>query len=193
MEKQIENTLDSREVAAMVEKEHAKLLRDIKRYAKQLDEAKIGLVEFFKESEYTDAKGEIRPCYQITKKGCEFIAHKLTGTKGTEFTARYINRFHEMEDMIAEQQAQNRQKQIEQALLDAKNLLEEKEKRIRELETQQTRGYSETWFRHEIQRHAGMIGNMRRLRQIYTIAKHLNEREQGEKNQKQVDTGLVKC
>lgn len=96
MEKQIENTLDSREVAAMVEKEHAKLLRDIKRYAKQLDEAKIGLVEFFKESEYTDAKGEIRPCYQITKKGCEFIAHKLTGTKGTEFTARYINRFHEM-------------------------------------------------------------------------------------------------
>lgn len=193
MEKQIENTLDSREVAAMVEKEHAKLLRDIKRYAKQLDEAKIGLVEFFKESEYTDAKGEIRPCYQITKKGCEFIAHKLTGTKGTEFTARYINRFHEMEDMIAEQQAQNRQKQIEQALLDAKNLLEEKEKRIRELETQQTRGYSETWFRHEIQRHVGMIGNMRRLRQIYTIAKHLNEREQGEKNQKQVDTGLVKC
>lgn len=32
------------------------------------------------------------------KKGCEFIAHKMTGQKGTEFTARYINRFHEMED-----------------------------------------------------------------------------------------------
>lgn len=34
------------------------------------------------------------------QKGCEFIAHKLTGTKGTIFTARYINRFHEMEDTI---------------------------------------------------------------------------------------------
>lgn len=41
------------------------------------------------------------PCYDITKKGCEFIAHKLTGIKGTEFTARYINRFHEMEDALS--------------------------------------------------------------------------------------------
>ncbi len=41
------------------------------------------------------------PCYLVTKKGCEFIAHKLTGQKGTEFTARYINRFHEMEDEIS--------------------------------------------------------------------------------------------
>lgn len=36
------------------------------------------------------------------KKGCEFIAHKLTGIKGTEFTARYINRFHDMEETIGE-------------------------------------------------------------------------------------------
>ena len=35
-----------------------------------------------------------------TKKGCEFVAHKLTGTKGTEFTARYINRFHDMEEAL---------------------------------------------------------------------------------------------
>ena len=41
-----------------------------------------------------------RPCYLVTKKGCEFIAHKLTGVKGTEFTAKYINRFHEMEERI---------------------------------------------------------------------------------------------
>lgn len=40
------------------------------------------------------------PCYNVTKKGCEFIAHKLTGIKGTEFTAKYINRFHDMEDTI---------------------------------------------------------------------------------------------
>ena len=54
--------------------------------------------DFFTEVTYKDANNQERPCFQITKKGCEFIAHKLTGQKGTEFTARYINRFHEMED-----------------------------------------------------------------------------------------------
>ena len=42
------------------------------------------------------------PCYLITKKGCEFIANKLTGKKGTIFTATYINRFNEMEQVIKE-------------------------------------------------------------------------------------------
>lgn len=65
------------------------------------NESKIGLVDFFRESSYVDAKGQSRPCYQITRKGCEFIANKLTGVKGTEFTARYIDRFHEMEDALA--------------------------------------------------------------------------------------------
>lgn len=62
--------------------------------------AKISPVDFWNEDSYTDSKGEKRPCYQITKKGCEFIAHKTTGTKGTIFTARYINRFHEMEEAL---------------------------------------------------------------------------------------------
>lgn len=96
----IEKTLNSLEVAEMIRKEHHKLLRDIRRYCDQLNEAKIGLVDFFQESTYKDTKGEIRPCYQITKKGCEFIAHKLTGVKGTEFTAKYINKFHDMEKII---------------------------------------------------------------------------------------------
>ena len=41
-------------------------------------------------------------CFDVTKKGCEFIAHKLTGIKGTEFTAKYIDRFHTMEQIIAD-------------------------------------------------------------------------------------------
>lgn len=72
-----EQTITSLEVAEMVEKEHSKLLKDIRRYADYLNEAKIGLVEFFSESTYVDAKGETRPCYNITKKGCEFIANKF--------------------------------------------------------------------------------------------------------------------
>ncbi len=100
----IEQMLTSVEVAEMVEKEHKMLLRDLRRYINQFNQCKIVPVDFFKESTYKDAKGEIRPCYRITKKGCEFIAHKLTGTKGTIFTARYINRFHEMEDILKGQQ-----------------------------------------------------------------------------------------
>lgn len=96
----IEQTLTSMEVAEMVGKEHSKLLRDIRKYSEQLAEAKIGLGDFFSESEYFDANNQSRPCFMVTKKGCEFIAHKLTGRKGTEFTARYINRFHDMEEVI---------------------------------------------------------------------------------------------
>lgn len=93
--------LTSMEVAQMVEKEHKQILKDIRRYTQQFNEGKISPVEFFTESTYIDGKGESRPCYLVTKKGCEFIAHKLTGQRGTEFTARYINRFHEMENQIA--------------------------------------------------------------------------------------------
>lgn len=99
-QKTIEQTLTSMEVAEMIGKEHKNLIRDIRIYVSELNQLKIEPVDFFRESTYTDAKGESRPCYDITKKGCEFIAHKLTGIKGTEFTARYINRFHDMEGAI---------------------------------------------------------------------------------------------
>lgn len=100
----MKTTLTSMEVADMVGKKHSELLKDIRRYMEQLNEVNIPLVDFFQESTYTDSKGETRPCYEITKKGCEFIAHKLTGIKGTEFTAKYINRFHDMEDVIKREQ-----------------------------------------------------------------------------------------
>lgn len=93
-------TIDSREVAEMVGKEHKDLMRDIRRYVEQFNQSNLAPVEFFQEFSYQDAKGENRPCYLVTRKGCEFIANKLTGVKGTEFTAKYINRFHDMEDTI---------------------------------------------------------------------------------------------
>ena len=98
--RKIEQTISSLEVSEMVGKRHTDLIRDVRRYIDQLNERNIASVDFFTESTYKDGKGEERPCYQVTKKGCEFIAHKLTGVKGTEFTARYITRFHEMEAVI---------------------------------------------------------------------------------------------
>ena len=112
--KQLEQTLTSMEVAGMVGKRHCDLMRDINRYCKQINEAnnglvserKIALADFFRESTYKDEQGKERLCFDITKKGCEFIAHKLTGVKGTAFTAQYINRFHDMEQALKNTQAE---------------------------------------------------------------------------------------
>ena len=101
-----QETITSMEVAQMINKEHAKLLRDIHRYINQIEkineskigQAKIGFTDFFIESTYTTSQNKMQPCYDVTHKGCEFIANKLTGIKGTEFTARYVNRFHELEE-----------------------------------------------------------------------------------------------
>lgn len=92
--------IDSREVAEMVDKAHNDLLKDIRRYCEQLGQGNIPQSDFFTESTYQNSQNKTMPCYLVTKKGCEFIAHKLTGIKGTEFTAKYINRFHEMEEEI---------------------------------------------------------------------------------------------
>ena len=119
-----EQTITSLEVAEMVRKRHDHLIRDIKKYIGELNapnvgevgnfnEGKIPHADFFKESSYVDEKGETRPCFNVTKKGCEFIAHKLTGVKGTKFTAGYINRFHDMEGYI---NRGNRKTSIEQGI-----------------------------------------------------------------------------
>lgn len=98
MNELIRTAITSLEVAEMVEKKHYDLLKDIRRYCEQLVEGKIPFNDFFKESTYLTENNRTAPCFLVTKKGCEFIAHKMTGQKGTEFTARYINRFHEMEN-----------------------------------------------------------------------------------------------
>lgn len=100
MKGQIEQTLTSVEVAEMVGKDHKNLLADIRGYIDELSQLKIQPSDFFWENTYLN-RGKSYPCYDVTKKGCEFISHKLNGIKGTEFTARYINRFHDMEEQIA--------------------------------------------------------------------------------------------
>lgn len=121
----IEQTIDSREVAEMIGKEHNKLMRDIRNYIAQLGESKIGHTDFFTESTYKSSQNKEMPCFLVTKKGCEFIAHKLTGVKGTEFTARYITRFHEMEDTISKgipQREKKNNSQLSSINMMAKNI-----------------------------------------------------------------------
>ena len=100
--------LDSREVAKMLGKNHADLLRDIARNVEYLIESKIALNDFFQETHYKDKINRTNKKYDITKKGCEFLAHKLTGKKGAIFTATYINEFHKMEQALKEPKEQKK-------------------------------------------------------------------------------------
>ena len=101
-------TLDSREVAEMVDMEHKLLLRKIygskdrNGYITILSKNQMEPAKYFIESTYIDAQGKERKNCQITKIGCELIAHKITGEKGILFTARYVEKFHAMEEQLQE-------------------------------------------------------------------------------------------
>ena len=102
----VKQTLDSREVAEMMGIEHYKLLRKIegstdrKGYIQIITEAQMGVSEYFTKTSYKDTSGKENKSYQITKKGCELIAHKITGEKGVIFTLKYIEKFHAMEEQL---------------------------------------------------------------------------------------------
>lgn len=97
-------TITTLEVAEMMEVPHSDLLKklegrkDRKGYIQILNEGQMSVVDYFLKSTYLDAKGEERPCYEVTRMGCDFLANKSTGEKGVLFTARYVKRFNEMEN-----------------------------------------------------------------------------------------------
>lgn len=127
----LQQKLDSREVAEMVGKEHKNIIRDIRGYLEEFSQLNFEPSDFFHESTYK-RRGKEYPCYLITKEGCEFIAHKLTGVKGTEFTAKYIKRFHEMENIIKEHVPQGKEL-LALAVLEAQKTIEEQTAQIEEM------------------------------------------------------------
>lgn len=111
---QLEQTINSVEVAGMVGRPHKEVLRDIRNIIKQLGEgknsqssnlagSKIALGDYFIESTYKDANNQERPCFECTKKGCELYSTRMTGAKGTQFAIAYIERFNQMENHIKQQ------------------------------------------------------------------------------------------
>jgi len=97
--------LDSRLVAELSGKGHNDLLKDLRQYNTYLQRGKIPATDFWVEDTYKGRNGKTLPCYQISKKGCEFIQHKMTGQKGAIFTAKYINAFHDMGERLQQPQA----------------------------------------------------------------------------------------
>jgi Rha family phage regulatory protein len=120
-------TLDSREVAEMLGKNHAHLCRDIAKYIEVISEnPKLDSLKYFIPSTFkVDGNNKTYVCYKLTKMGCEFVGNKMTGDKGILFTAAYVQRFNDMESQdtaIATQQERLKvqQSKAEASLLNAR-------------------------------------------------------------------------
>ena len=142
------NTLDtitSLEVAEMMETEHYKIIRklegskDRKGIIQILTETQMGVSDYFIPSTYRDSTGKENKCYRITRLGCDFLANKFTGEKGILFTARYVKRFHEMEEAL--------KPKLPQTYLEALKALvaSEEERQQLLLENKQLRPMADDW------------------------------------------------
>ena len=99
--KELQMTISSREVAEMMEVNHKDLLKKIDNINETFESEKIRSQKYWTESSYkTEGNNKTYREFQITKKGCEFLAHKSTGEKGIIFTDRYMDRFEEMENKL---------------------------------------------------------------------------------------------
>ena len=96
---------DSRDVAAMIGRQHGHVMRTVHAMYKHLTQSKIGASDFFIPATYKDSTGRSLPCYYLTEMGCEMVANKQTGEAGTIFTAQYVKEFHAMRDFIRERQS----------------------------------------------------------------------------------------
>lgn len=117
----------SKDVAEMIGKQHKDLLETIRGYIEHLTSGDFRSSDFFMSYEYADAKGELRPCYWLTRKGCDMVANKMTGEKGVLFTAAYVTKFEEMEGQQTKFQVPQN---MGQALRLAADLWEENQKML---------------------------------------------------------------
>lgn len=69
-------------------------------YIDILGDNQMNVTDYFIKSTYYTKQNKEMPCYEVTKLGCDFLANKFTGEKGILFTAKYVKRFHDMENAI---------------------------------------------------------------------------------------------
>lgn len=87
--------VDSRNIAAMFEKEHKHVLEVIRK------ELQIGeSAPEFRRVEYRDAKGERRPAYLLTKMAAIAIAMSFTGERARKLRWAIVQRMEELERQV---------------------------------------------------------------------------------------------
>lgn len=128
------DTMTSLEIAEITGKKHAHVMRDIRTLLEQgVHKSNFGLVD------YKDKKGEVRPMYKLTPKGCLILASGYDAL----LREKIINKLEELEKKSKEQYqvpqsfaealmlAAKQQEQIEQQQL----AIETKDKEIVQLST----------------------------------------------------------
>lgn len=104
--KEIKQTITTLEICEMLEMKHWQILRKldgtkkVNGIIKILGDNKIVVSDYFIPSTYMTEQRREMPCYKVTRLGCDFLANKFNGEKGIIFTAKYVKRFHEMEEAI---------------------------------------------------------------------------------------------
>ena len=83
-------TMSSLEIAKLTGKDHSHVMRDIRNMEpawEKISQSKFGLAS------YTDAQGKERPCYELTKTECLYVATKYND----EARAKLVIRWEELE------------------------------------------------------------------------------------------------
>ena len=83
-------TMSSLEIARLTGKDHAHVMRDIRNMEpawEKISQSKFGLAS------YSDAQGKQRPCYELTKTECLYVATKFND----EARAKLVIRWEELE------------------------------------------------------------------------------------------------
>ena len=92
---------DSRNVAALIERQHYIVLRTIRAMYKHLGDNNFVCSDYFIPATYISEQGKEQPCYYLTEMGCDMVANKQSGERGTVFTAQYVRAFHAMRDELS--------------------------------------------------------------------------------------------
>lgn len=111
--------VSSLDVAEKFEKSHKHVLDAIRKLIEELP------VEFsgpnFRPVEYTDAKGEKRPMYHLTRDAFSLLAMGFTGKKALAWKVKYIAAFNAMEAELLKRSASKQKINRQQASLPAKD------------------------------------------------------------------------
>lgn len=86
----------SRDVAETFEKEHKRVLQDIREMKCSEEFRRLNFVQ----SDYMNQQNHKQPMYFITRDGFTLLAMGYTGEKAMKFKEAYINQFNQMEKML---------------------------------------------------------------------------------------------
>lgn len=132
----LEQTITTLDIAEMMNMKHWQILRKLEGTEKTkgiieiLGNNNIVVTDYFIKSTYLTDQNKEMTCYKVTKIGCDFLSNKFQGEKGIVFTAKYVKRFHDMQQAIEQQQAEQLQQKPKKTfpLLAQNTWLKSKEK-----------------------------------------------------------------